>query len=249
MIITVAAQKGGVGKTTTAASTAQALDYNGQKSLLIDVDAQGSASLIYGADTKGGGSYDLITGSAHANDLVQQTKAGAIIPASPLLDRLDIELNNKPGRDTFLRAGIGPIRNEFHHIVIDTAPGLGTCLIQALTAADIVIIPLLCDPQALQGLHQVTETIRQVKKYCNDRLMVAAVVITQYQPRAILTRQYETLIIEQCKDMGLHLANVRIRRAIALQEAQATRENLYAYSPKCNPAQDYLALCAEIGLI
>lgn len=250
MIVTIAAQKGGVSKTTTAAAISQALTFKGKNTLLIDGDAQGSASLIYGADEAGsGGSYSLIMGTAKAEDLIKETPAGKIIPASPLLDRLDIELNNKPGRDSFLKAAIDPIKGNFDLITVDTPPGLGTCLVQALTACDLVIIPLLCDPQALQGLHQVTETIEEVKKYCNPSLKIAAVVLTQYQPRATLTRQYEDLITEQCKDMGLYLAKTRIRRAIALQEAQACRESLYAYNAACNPAADYMALCEEIGLL
>lgn len=250
MILTIAAQKGGVSKTTTAAAIAQALAYKKKTTLLIDGDAQGSASLIYGADEGGtGGTYSLITGKAPAESLIQTTPAGNIIPASPLLDRLDIELNNKPGRDSFLKAGIEPVKGKFDCIVIDTAPGLGTCLVQALTAADAVIIPLLCDPQALQGLHQVTETIEEVRKYCNPGLTVAAVVLTQYQARATLTRQYEDLITEQCRKMGIPLARTRIRRAIAIQEAQASRESLYSYNSKCNPAADYMALCEEIGLL
>ena len=249
MIITIAAQKGGVSKTTTAAAISQALTYKKRKTLLIDGDAQGSASLIYGAeDNEGGGTYDLIMGNAKAEDLIIKTPSGDIIPASPLLDRLDVELNNKPGRDSFLKAALEPIKGSYDNIIIDTAPGLGTCLVQALTAADIVIIPLLCDPQALQGLHQVTETIEEVKKYCNPSLRIAAVVLTQYQARATLTRQYEELIEEQCKDMGLYLAKTRIRRAIALQEAQASRESLYSYNANCNPAIDYMNLCKEIKL-
>lgn len=250
MIITIAAQKGGVSKTTTAAAISQAMTYTGKTALLLDLDAQRSASLIYGADEGGtGGTYSLITGQAPAEDLIQETPAGNIIPGSPLLDRLDIELNNKPGRDFFLKAAIEPIKEKFDFILIDTAPGLGTCLVQALTAADIAIIPLLCDPQALQGLHQVMETIEVVQKYCNPGLKIAAVVLTQYQARATLTRQYEDLIAEQCQAMGLKLANTRIRRAIAIQEAQASRESLYSYSARSNPAIDYLSLCNEIGLL
>lgn len=248
MIITIAAQKGGVGKTTTAAAIAQALTWKKKKTLLIDADAQGSATLIYGADDSGGGTYELITGKAKAEELIQETPAGSIIPASPLLDRLGIELNNTPGRDSLLKAAISPIATAYDFILIDTAPGLGTCLIQALTAADCVIIPLLCDPQALSGLHNVYDTIEQVKTYCNPGLSVAAVVLTQYNARATLTRQYEGLITEQCREMGLPLAKTRIRRGIAIQEAQAMRENLYTYSPASNPAADYLELIKELHL-
>lgn len=250
MIVTIAAQKGGVSKTTTAAAIAQALTYKGKSTLLIDLDAQRSASLIYGAEEDGsGGTYSLIMGSAKAEDLIQNTPAGSIIPGSKDLEGLDVELSRKPGRDSFLKAAIEPIKGKYDCIVIDTPPGLGTCLVQALTAADIAIIPLLCDPQALQGLHQVSETIEEVKKFCNPALQIAAVVLTQYQARATLTRQYEGLIKEQCGEMGLYLAETRIRRAIAIQEAQACRESLYSYNAKCNPAIDYLTLCEEIGLL
>lgn len=249
MVITVAAHKGGVSKTTTAAAIAQGLAFKKKKTLLIDADAQQSASLIYGADVSGGGLYDLITGKKKAEKLIQETPAGAIIPGSPLLDRLDIELNNQPGRDSILKAKIAHLTGVYDYIVIDTAPGLGTCLIQALTAADKVIIPMFCDPQSLSGLHQIAETINQVQTYCNPDLEVAAVVLTQYQPRATLTRQYEELIIAQCREMGLPLAKTRIRRGIAIQEAQALRDNLFNYAPGSNPAADYMALMKELKLL
>ena len=250
MIITVACQKGGTSKTSTCAAIAQALTDKGKRTLLIDLDAQRSASLIYGADEAGtGGTYSLIMGTAQAEDLIQETPAGSIIPGSKGLEGLDVELSRKPGRDSFLKAAIEPIKERFDCIVLDTPPGKGTALVQALTAADSVIIPLLCDPQALQGLHQVTGTIEEVKKYCNPALRIAAVVLTQYQARATLTRQYEDLIREQCREMGLTLAETKIRRGIALQEAQASRENLFTYNARSNPAADYMAFCEEIGLL
>lgn len=250
MILTVACQKGGTSKTTTAAAIAQAFDYIGQKSLLVDLDVQRSASLIYGADDAGtGGSYSLIMGTAKAEDLIQETAAGRIIPGSKDLEGLDVELNKRAGRDFLLKAGLEPIKENYDCIVIDSAPGIGTTLVQALTAADIVIIPLLCDPQALQGLHQVTDTIEDVKNYCNPGIKIAAVLLTQYQAQATLTRQYEELIKEQCEEMGLYLAKTRVRRSIRLQEAQASRENLFLYNANCNPAIDYMAFCEEIGLL
>ena len=250
MIVTIAAQKGGVSKTTTAAAIAQAMTYKGKSALLIDLDAQRSASLIYGAEEDGtGGSYSLIMGTAPAEDLIQETPAGSIIPGSKDLEGLDVELSAKPGRDFFLKGAIEPIKERFDCIVLDTPPGKGTALVQALTAADSVIIPLLCDPQALQGLHQVTKTIEEVKKYCNPGLQIAAVVLTQYDKRATLTRQYEDLIAEQCREMGLPFAETKIRRGIALQGAQASRENLYTYNAKANPAADYMSFCEEIGLL
>lgn len=246
MILTIAAQKGGVSKTTTAAAMAQAFSFIGKKALLIDLDAQGSASLIYGASAEGsGGSYALIKGTQPAEDLIQETRAGAIIPASRNLANLTAnknEINN-------LKKALTPIKEKYDFIILDTAPGLGISLMQALTAADSVIIPLLCDPQALQGLHQVNETINDFKRLYNPNLSISSVVLTQYQARATLTKQYEDLIAEQCRAMGLKLANTRIRRAIAIQEAQALRESIYTYAPKSNPAADYMALCEELGFL
>ncbi len=250
MVITICCEKGGTSKTTTAAIIAQALTYKEKRTLLIDLDAQKSASLVYGANEGGsGGSYSLIMGAAPAEALVQEVPAGMIIPASRQLNGLDVELSQTPERDFFLRNAIEPIRNKFDFIVCDTPPGLGTILVQALAAADIVIIPLLCDPQALQGLHQVTETIEEVKALCNPNLQIAAVVLTRYNKIANLTRQYEELIQEQCREMGLPLAETRIRKGIAIQEAQAVRANIYYYKKRSAPAKDYLALCEEIGLI
>jgi chromosome partitioning protein len=148
-----------------------------------------------------------------------------------------------------LKVALEGVKKQYAHIIIDTAPGLNTTLIQALTAADRVIIPLLSDPQALQGLHSIAETIEEVKRYCNPELKVAAVVLTQYTPRATLTKQYETLIKELCEEMKLYFAKAHIRKAIAIQEAQALRKSLYEYAPNSNPAADYIELLKEVKLI
>lgn len=248
MIISVCCQKGGTGKTTTAASMAQALIHEGRKVLLVDLDPQGSATLIYGADWNGN-SYKLIKGMAEVNEVIQTTGVGEIIPAGSQLDGLDVELSKTPGRDSLLQVALKPVKKKYDAIIIDTAPGMGTCLVQALTASDMAVIPLLCDPQALNGLAQVMDTIGQVKAYCNKRLKVGGVVLTQYQPRATLTRQYEQLIAEQCKDLyHVPLLDTRIRRGIVVQEAQAMRTSLYEYAPTCKPAGDYLNLVHELNL-
>lgn len=246
MVITIAAQKGGVGKTTTAAALAQALTFKGYKTLVIDADAQENLTLIYGLEEPEPTLYDLITGKCNVTACIKVTKAGQIIPGSPELDNLTVELSNAPGRDSYLRKALEPIRNKFDYIIIDTAPGLGTCLIQALTAADKVIIPLSCDTQALNGLHKVVATISEVKAYCNHDLEISGVVITQYQPQTILAKQFDQLISEQCTESSLYLAKTRIRKAIAIQESQALRENLYSYAPKSNPAIDYMNLLKEL---
>ena len=251
-IITVAAQRGGAGKTTTAAALAQALKASKPRSkvLLVDMDGQQSASLVY--DIMGGDgrptTYEVIRGEAKASEAIRETEAGEIIPASSNIDNLQIELANQAGRDSYLREALEEIRESYNYIIIDTPPGVGTCLIQALTAADGVILPVLCEPVSYKGLLSITETISQVKKYCNASLEILGVLITLYQPQTILTRQYEELIGERCEKIGTKLLATKIRKAVAIPEAQALGKDLYKYAPKSKPALDYLALVKELKL-
>ena len=250
MIITIAAQKGGVGKTTTAAAIAQALGLKKKnKVLLIDCDGQASASNLYGIHAENGaGLYEVIKGSAAASEAIRETEAGAIIPGGAGLYGLDVELQNKPGRDLFLKKALEEISGQYTHIIIDTAPGLGTCLIQALTASQGVIIPVLCDAQSLNGVRKITNTIKEVQEFCNNDLQLLGVLITRYQPRTILARQYEDLIKEEAAANGTKLLNTKIRQGVAIQEAQALRKNLYNYAPKSKPAEDYLKLIKELKI-
>ena len=246
MILTVCAQKGGTSKTTTASAIAQAFTHLGRKALLVDTDAQGSASLIYGA-APSPGLYGVMTGQASAEQVVQHRDAGDILPASVELDRLDMM---KPGRkrDFMLTEAIKPLLDVYDDVVIDTAPGMGTLLIQALTAADSALVPLQADSQSLQGLHKIAETIHSVMEANNPHLSVAGIVITRFDGRTRLSRQFDALMREQCQQMGLVLADTHVRASVAVQEAQALRRSLYDYAPKSTTAQDYLRLVEELHL-
>lgn len=250
MIITIADHKGGVGKTTTAAAISQGIPYvkKKAKSVLIDMDWQGSATKnVYDAAERSS-IYEVIKGKVDIRSTVEKTEAGYIIPSSEDLSGLDVELSQQAGRDFILKSVIEPLKEDFSHIIIDTAPGRGTCLIQALTASDAVLIPLQVNPQALEGLKKIVETITDVQKYCNTDLKILGVVLTQYNGRATLTKQYEGLIEKVCKLSGIRLLKSRIRNGIAIQEAQALKENLFEYAPKSKPAEDYLSLIKELKL-
>lgn len=247
MVITVAATKGGTGKTTTAAAMAQAFASMGRRALLIDADPQGSASLIYDAE-ESGGLYDVLTGKGSASDYVQHTEAGDILPSSPELDGLDVELARDRNRDTLLKRHISALKGEYDEIIVDTAPGMGTLVVQALTASEKVLIPMQADTQSLKGLEMLSETIADVQRITNSGLEVAGVVVTMYDGRTTLAKQYDELIADVCGRLGLRFASTHIRRAVAVQEAQALRQSLYDYAPKSNPARDYMDLIKELGL-
>lgn len=247
-IISVANQKGGTAKTSTAHALVTGAAYKGKRSLAIDFDPQGNLSFIMGADANRAGAYELMKQQAKAAHIVQYTSQGDIIPASLNLAAADTEFSGKPGRDFFLQAALEPLQDAYDVVVIDTPPTLGTLLVNALTASDEVIIPMNADILSLQGLYQLAETISQVKSFCNKGLKVTGILLTRYSGRTVLARDIKETIEAKCAELGIPLLNTVIRDGVAVREAQTTQESLFAYAPNSNPAKDYLQLFDEINL-
>ena len=247
-IISVANQKGGTAKTSTAHALATGAAYKGKRSLAIDFDPQGNLSFIMGADASRAGAYELMKQQAKAAQIVQYTSQGDIIPASLNLAAADIEFSGKPGRDFFLQAALEPLQDAYDVVVIDAPPRLGTLLVNALTASDEVIIPMNADILSLQGLYQLAETINQVKSFCNRSLKVTGILLTRYSGRTVLARDIKDTIADKCAELGIPLLNTVIRDGVAVREAQTTQESLFTYAPNSNPARDYLQFFEEINL-
>ena len=247
-IISIANQKGGTAKTSTAHAIAAGATYKGKKALAVDCDPQGNLSFIFNADTARAGTYEIIKGQATAAEAIQHTAQGDIIPASLNLAGADTEFAGQPGRDFFLKAALDPLQGLYDVVVIDTPPTLGTLIINALTASTEVIIPINADILSLQGLYQLKATIDQVKRYCNRELQISGILLTRYSRRTILARDLKETIEAKGQELGIPVFNTYIRDGVAVKEAQTVQQNLFTYAPKSNPAKDYMRFFDEIRL-
>lgn len=235
-VLTAAVIKGGTGKTTTAAALAQAAAAAGKKVLAIDLDPQANLTFFIGADQNAAGSYELLHGEDPAQ-LIQVTPQGiAAISASPDL----ATERTAPGSAKRLQTALEPIREAFDLIVIDTPPQMGELTFNALQASTGLIIPLETDSSSLQGLYQITDIARQMQR-SNPLLTIKGVILTRYDARPKLNRYLRDVIAEKGQEIGAPFL-MGIRPGIAIREAQAMQQNLFAYAPTSKPAQDYMEL-------
>jgi len=241
-VIAVSIQRGGTAKTTTAAALAQAAAYRGKTVLAIDLDPQGNLSLTLGADATQPGSYELLTGSAAAYDLVQHCNGIDVIPASWNL----ATLRSESGSARRLQKAISAIRYEYDLTIIDTPPTAGELQYNALQAATGIIIPLQADIFGLQGLYQIADTAAQIQK-TNKQLSIKGIIFTRHNPRTTITQQMQEATTKQAQSMNIPVLGA-IREAVAVREAQTLQRSLYEYAPKCKPAQDYLEIFDKLGV-
>ena len=237
-IITIANQKGGVGKTTTAATLADGLKQKGFTVLLIDLDGQGNLSYTAGANTNELTSFEVLHGIATAKQAIQHTAAGAIIAASPNLAGSDKDLTGA-GADKRLKEALKPISSLYDFIIIDAPPSLSILTVNALTAADSLIITAQADIYSLQGIGQLYATIRAIQQTTNKGLKIAGILLTRYNARSILTRDLTEIAEQTAAQLKTKIFNTKIREGIAVKEAQASGQSVLTYSPKSNPAKDY----------
>ena len=244
-IIAVINQKGGVGKSTTAAAVAAGLSLKGFKVLSIDLDAQGNLSYTYGADGKKPSILGVLIGDVKAADAIQQTGSGDIIPSNKSLAGADAFISDT-GKEYRLKEAIEDIQTMYDYIIVDTPPALGILTVNALTACNSIIVPAQADIYSLQGIEQLAETIKPVKKYCNAALKIEGILLTRYNPRSILSRDIAEIAGQIADKLDTRLFKTTIREAIVVKEAQISRKTLYDYAPTANVTADYMSLIDEL---
>jgi chromosome partitioning protein len=250
-ILTIANQKGGVGKTTTAINLATALAIAEQRILVVDMDPQGN--LTSGIGLKGqarpaGTIYQALTSPEAVEDpgvfmLETRVSGMALIPADRHLTGAEVELVSLPNRERRLRDLLHPLRDRFDVILVDTPPSLGLLTLNALVAADAVIIPLNCEYFALEGLADLVATLRRVRVALNPSLDIAGVLLTMYDERTNLGQQVSRDIREFFKD---RVFDTVIPRNIRLGEAPSHGLPAILYDVKSRGSEAYLALAREL---
>lgn len=245
-VICVTNQKGGVGKTTTVYALGLGYKEKGYKVLAVDLDPQGNLSFCIGAETESSATvYDVIKGECKAKDAIQKTEIIDILPANILLSGADLEFVNT-GREFLLKEAMEEQEREYDYIFIDTPPALNLMTINAFTLSDIIIVPMLADIFSLQGLVQLSDTVKRVRKYCNPKVKIEGILLTKYNGRSLLSREIMGTAQMVAKELETDVFDTFIRTGIAVSEAQAVQENLYAYASKSNVAADYMAFTEEL---
>lgn len=245
-IISVSNQKGGVGKTTTTAAVASGLKRKGFKVLAIDLDPQSNLTFTMGGDSETSATiYDVLKGEVKAQFAIQHTPFMDIIASNILLSSIELEFTNT-GREYILSEAIRPITSLYDYILIDTPPALSILTVNAFTASDSIIVPMLSDIFSLQGITQLYDTVDRVQRYCNNRLAFAGILLTRFNPRTLLSSEIRGTAQMISEDLGIPLFDSFIRTSVTVSEAQSLQRDLLEYAPKNNVAIDYAAFVSEL---
>ncbi|MDD5953375.1 MAG: AAA family ATPase [Oscillospiraceae bacterium] len=246
-IIAITNQKGGVGKTTTAVNLAAAMGIAGKKTLVVDVDPQGNTSSGLGVDrrTLDRTMYEVLICTASPKDVVIETEFQqlSLLPSSMDLAAAELELINFDHREAILKQALEQVRDQYDYIFIDCPPSLGLITTNALCAADTLLVPIQCEYYALEGLSQLMNSVRRVKRQYNSTLDLEGVLLTMYDGRLNLTQQ----VVEEVKKyFPKKVYATVIPRTVRLSEAPSFGKPIQYYDKSSKGAKAYNALAKEV---
>ncbi len=246
-IVAVANQKGGVGKTTTTVNLSACVAQRGKRVLVVDLDPQGNSTSGLGVqkDEITHSSYDILINHAEVKEAVQPTQVQLlnIIGANIQLAGAEVELVGMLAREQVLKNALSSLRDDYDYVFIDCPPSLGLLTINALTAADTLLVPIQCEYYALEGLSQLMNTVKLVRMHLNPNLDVEGVVLTMFDARTNLSSQ---VVAEVKKFFKNKVYDTIIPRSIRLGEAPSYGLPITLYDPKCNGATAYVQLAEEL---
>ena len=246
MIVAVANQKGGVGKTTTAQALAAGLAERGYKVLGIDLDPQGNFSTACGAVNYNVPTvYEVMKRAADIGEAIQHMKGGYdVVPANIMLAGAEQELS-QTGKEHRLKEAVSTVAGNYDFVVIDTPPSLGVLTVNAFTCATDILIPTTAGIFATAGISQLNETVGSVQRYCNPSVKIAGILFTRFNPRANISRQIRDLTEQLSSQIAAPIFKTYIRTAVVIEEAQASKKDIFSYAENSNVALDYTNFIEE----
>jgi len=246
-VYAIANQKGGVGKTTTAVNVAACIAEAGYDTLLVDIDPQANATVGLGVPKDATPNvYDVLSGSATAVEALQPTAIERlfVLPSSPDLAGANVELPRRPGSEQLLREALAPLRERFAFIILDCPPSLGPLTVNALVAADRVIVPVQTEYFALEGLARLLDTLALIQRELNPRLTIAGMLLTMHDGRTRLARDVEREVREHFPDL---VFDTVIPRNIRISEAPSYGRPVIHHDPHCLGSDAYFELAKEVA--
>ena len=246
MIVAVANQKGGVGKTTTAQALAAGLAERKYRVLGIDLDPQGNFSTACGAENYNVPTvYEVMKRTADIVEAIQHMKGGYdVVPANIMLAGAEQELS-QTGKEHRLKEAISAVVGNYDFVVIDTPPSLGVLTVNAFTCATDILIPTTAGIFATAGISQLNETVGSVQRYCNPGVKIRGILFTRFNPRANISRQIKELTEQLSEYISAPIYQTYIRAGVVVEEAQANRADIFDYAEKSTVAEDYRAFIEE----